>query len=140
MDYIDRIKEALKQPGKTQRGLSKALGSDLTIANKIIKRKRRLQGIEIAPAAKYLEVSTEWLMTGKDEGEQPGTNDDNKLNDQEMFIEAILRASIKTGENPTEKILETRRNKLRNWLLDDAKEGIKSTVSHLIRLAQITRE
>lgn len=64
MDYVDRIIEALKAPGKTQRGLSMAISNDSTVANKIIKRIRKMQDNEFNLAATYLGVSLEWLITG----------------------------------------------------------------------------
>lgn len=64
MDYVDRIREALKKPGKTQRGLSLAISNDSTITNKIIKRVRKMQDNEFRLASQYLGVSLEWLLTG----------------------------------------------------------------------------
>lgn len=50
------IGAGLRDAGRTQRGLARALGLDPATVNRILKGKRRLRIDEIEPAARYLGV------------------------------------------------------------------------------------
>ena len=55
-DHIAWLLAGLQQPGKTQKGLGKALGVDESGVSKMLKNKRRLQIYEIPKAAAYLGI------------------------------------------------------------------------------------
>ncbi len=56
MDDLDWILEALKKPGKTQRGIAKAIGIDTTGVNRMLKGKRAIKAVELPKIRAYLEV------------------------------------------------------------------------------------
>lgn len=56
MDDLDWILEALKKPGKTQRGIAKAIGIDTTGVNRMLKGKRAIKALELPKIRAYLEV------------------------------------------------------------------------------------
>jgi transcriptional regulator with XRE-family HTH domain len=53
---IDWIIDGLKKPGKSQRGLARALGTDASVVNRIVQGTRQLKAAEISPIAAYLGV------------------------------------------------------------------------------------
>lgn len=54
--YVDWINSGLKKPGKTKRGLAKALGLDPSIITRIVQGRRRLKADELYDIADYLET------------------------------------------------------------------------------------
>ena len=56
MDFVSWIKDGLKKPGKTQRGLAKKLGRADSAISAMLNDGRNLKAVEIQPIAEYLEV------------------------------------------------------------------------------------
>lgn len=52
---IDWIRDGLKRPGKTQRGLAKAMGIDASAVNRLLAGNRQLKASEIEKAQAYLQ-------------------------------------------------------------------------------------
>mgnify|MGYP002634165865 CR=1 FL=1 len=53
---LDWIREGLRKPGKTQRGLAEALGVDASAVSRLLNGARQLKAAEIAGIARYLEA------------------------------------------------------------------------------------
>ena len=56
---IEKIREGLKKPGKTQRGLATALGLDPSAVSRLLKGERQLKAAEADQVRAYLEVDTD---------------------------------------------------------------------------------
>lgn len=56
MDFVSWIKDGLKKPGKTQRGLAKKLGRADSAISAMLHDGRNLKAVEIQPIAEYLEI------------------------------------------------------------------------------------
>jgi transcriptional regulator with XRE-family HTH domain len=65
-DILRWIRGGLKQQGKTQAGLARALGRSPSAINNLLKGRRRLRTDEIPKVAHYLEISPPRLFTGDD--------------------------------------------------------------------------
>lgn len=55
--YQDWLKKALRKPGKSQKGLAKALGVDPSVVSKMVSGKREIKLAEIASVTAYLGES-----------------------------------------------------------------------------------
>lgn len=62
--------------------------------------------------------------------------DKSKIPHPETFIEAILQASLKSGESPAPKLIEAAKKGLRDRLQQDAEDGAISNVNQLVRVAR----
>jgi phage repressor protein C with HTH and peptisase S24 domain len=61
---IAAIRNALESRGKTQRGLARAMGLDVSAVNKVLNGKRRLQASELPAVLKYLGLSGDDIDLG----------------------------------------------------------------------------
>lgn len=61
---ISAIRTALEAQGKTQRGLARAMGLEVSAVNKVLNGKRRLQASELPAVLKYLGISGEDIDLG----------------------------------------------------------------------------
>jgi hypothetical protein len=129
MDYIDRITLCLKNGRKTQRGLARAIGTDATIVNKIIKRTRKMQDDEFVAAAQYLGVSVNWLMTGEEKMVEPS----QKYSD--VIAKLIMETSL-AGKNPAKAVHEATEKFIRTLVSDEIKQGIMLDLEKYKRLVE----
>lgn len=127
MDYVDRIIMALKKRGKTQRGLSLAIGKDPTSANKIIGRIRKMQDSEFAPAAGYLEISVNWLLTGEEKHKETSTK-------YSEIIAALIIDAAANDKNPSEEVRKQMQSWLNLSLTDDMRQGLNLDLERYKRL------
>lgn len=58
MDDIDWIRDGLKKPGKSQRGLAEALNTDAGVITRLLQGGRQLKAKEIPIIRRYLEAPT----------------------------------------------------------------------------------
>jgi transcriptional regulator with XRE-family HTH domain len=65
-DILRWIRGGLKQPGKTQAGLARALGRSPSAINNLLKGRRRLRTDEIPKVAHYLEIAPPRLFAADD--------------------------------------------------------------------------
>jgi phage repressor protein C with HTH and peptisase S24 domain len=61
MDDLDWIRDGLRKPGKTQKGLAEALGIDASQVTRLLKGERQLKVAELPRIAGYLEEPTPFL-------------------------------------------------------------------------------
>jgi len=80
MEPLEKIREALKQPGKTQSGLASALGIWPSAVTAMLDGKRQLKVKEIAPAFEYLEIDQQNLATVKGKTSPRETDLERKRN------------------------------------------------------------
>lgn len=75
MNVTDWINEGLSRPGKTQRGLARALGIDPSGVNRLVKGQRQLRADEVGKAARYFgdAVAPDDLFPKPTPAEAPAT-------------------------------------------------------------------
>ena len=71
MKYIlDRINNLIKShKGFTQKGMSEAIGVSASTLNNWLKLGRDIPADKIIPISEYLDISPEYLLTGKESGQ-----------------------------------------------------------------------
>jgi phage repressor protein C with HTH and peptisase S24 domain len=60
MDDLQWIRDGLKKPGKTQKGLAEALGVDASQVTRLLKGDRQLKAAELPRIADYLDEPAPW--------------------------------------------------------------------------------
>lgn len=118
-ELAERIRAAIKNSGLSQREVSKQIGLDETKLSKSLKGVRRLGSDEILQMARVTGVTTNWLLTGGDEGAE---------------MTAPVRVLPPTTPEESEQALRRRRIIEKAWWLF-AKRGYAE-----VRIADIARE
>ncbi|WP_019644125.1 LexA family transcriptional regulator [Novispirillum itersonii] len=72
MTLIDTLKKALQAPGKSQRGLARAMGLDPAAINRMLKGERQIKAHELAAIRDYLGLPASDDLSPAPPGEQGG--------------------------------------------------------------------
>lgn len=118
-ELAERIRAAIHGSGWKQREVSRFMGLDETKLSKSLKGVRRLTSDELLKLAKITGVTTNWLLTGSDEG---------------IEMTAPVRAIPASGPDGSEQALRRRVITEKAWWLF-ARRGYAD-----VRIADIARE